>query len=178
MSIEPKLESPRYISLTVRPEGTPPFQIQWFNEATSSSIVIPVQDSVAEIYAGVMVTDALGNRSQLSQTIRLQDNAVDACYFPITLTSRPVQNTSPSVVADRIEIGYRDEAGVLWSSSLGPQPVNSKVLIDQVSAYGLSPDNKQAYLVEVSVTAQLFNEITGESKLFQTQRLSLALSHP
>lgn len=178
LSIEPKLESPRYISLSVRPEGTPPFQIQWFNEATSSTIVIPVQDSIAEIYAGVIVTDALGNRSELSQTIRVQHGAVDACYFPITMTSTPIQSNSPSVVADRVEIIYRDEAGVLWSSSLGPQPENSKVFIDQVSAYGPSPDNQQAYLVEATVTASLFNEITGESKLFKTQRLSLSLSHP
>ena len=34
ISIEPKLETSNYISLSVRPEGTAPFQIEWFNEAT------------------------------------------------------------------------------------------------------------------------------------------------
>ncbi len=178
IAIEPRLETPNYVSLSVRPEGTPPFQIEWFNEDTSFSIVIPVQDSVVEIYAGVTVTDALGNRSQLSQTIRVQDSAVDACYFPITLLSSPIENNSSSIVANRAEISYRDQDGVLWSSSLGVQPGNSKIFIDQVSTYGLSPDNQQTFLVDLSITAQLFNEITGKSRLFQTQRLSIPLSHP
>lgn len=178
ISIVPKLETPNYVSLSVRPEGTPPFQIEWFNEDTYSSIVIPVQDSVAEIYAGVTVIDALGNRSQLSQTIRVQDLAVDACYFPITLLSSPIENNSSGIVANRAEISYRDQDGVLWSSSLGVQPRNSKIFIDQVSTYGLSPDNQQTFLVDLSITAQLFNEITGKSRLFQTQRLSIPLSHP
>ena len=108
ISIEAKLETPNYVSLSVRPEGTAPFQIEWFNESTSSSIVIPLQDSVEQIYAGVTVTDALGNRSQLSQTIRVQDLAVDACYFPITLLSTPIENSSTSIVANRAEISYRD----------------------------------------------------------------------
>ncbi|HSF88189.1 MAG TPA: hypothetical protein VLA46_02165, partial [Saprospiraceae bacterium] len=73
ISIEPKLETADYLSLTVKPEGTPPFQVEWFNDSTSSTIVIPVQGGVAQVYAGVQVTDALGNRSQLSQTIRIQD---------------------------------------------------------------------------------------------------------
>lgn len=178
ISIEPKLETSNYISLSVRPEGTAPFQIEWFNESTSSTIVIPVQDSVAEIYAGVTVTDALGNRSQLSQTIRVQDFAVDACYFPITLISTPIENTSPSVVANRAEITYRDEDGVLWSSSFGAQPTNSTIFIDQVTAYGLSPDLQQAYLAEMRISALLFHEYSGESRLFQTQRVSIPLSHP
>lgn len=178
ISIEPKLETPDYVSLTVRPEGTPPFQVEWFNESTSSTIVVPVQGGVAQIYAGVQVTDALGNRSQLSQTIRVQDLAVDACYFPITLLSTPIENSSTSIVANRAEISYRDQDGVLWSSSLGVQPGNSKIYIDQVSTYGLSPDNQQAFLVDLAITAQLFNEVTGKSRLFQTQKLSIPLSHP
>lgn len=177
ISIEPKLETPNYVSLTVRTEGTPPFQIEWFNEAISSSIVIPVQDSVAEIYAGVTVTDALGNRSQLSQTIRVRDFAVDACYFPISLMSTPIENSSSSVVANRAEITYRDEDGVLWSSSFGAQPVSSTMFIDQITPYGMSPELQQAYLVEVRISAMLFHESTGESRLFQTQRLSIPLSH-
>ncbi len=178
ISIEPKLETPNYVSLSVRPEGTAPFQIEWFNEATSSSIVIPVQDSVAEIYAGVTVTDALGNRSQLSQTIRIQDFALDACYFPITLLSTPIENSSPNVVANRMEINYRDEDGSLWSSSFGAQPSTSMIFIDQVTPYGLSPELQQAFLVDVRISALLFHEHSGESRLFQTQRVSIPLSHP
>ena len=178
ISIEAKLETPNYVSLSVRPEGTAPFQIEWFNESTSSSIVIPLQDSVEQIYAGVTVTDALGNRSQLSQTIRVQDFlAVDACYFPITLLSTPIKNSSPSVLANRAEVTYRDEDGTLWSSSFGAQPDNSTIFIDQVTAYGLSPDLQQAYLVDVRISALLYNESNGESRVFQTQRLSIPLSH-
>lgn len=178
ISIEPKRETPDYVSLTVRPEGTPPFQIEWFNEATSSSIVIPLQDSVAEIYAGVTVIDALGNWSHLSQTIRVQDAAVDACYFPISLLSIPIGNSSSSVIANRVEITYRDEVGGLWSSTFGAQPAYSTVFIDQVTAYGLSPDLQQTSLVDARMTALLYHETTGESRLFQTQRLSIPLSHP
>ena len=178
ISIEPKLESPTYVSLSVRPEGTPPFQIEWFNESKASTIIIPVQDSVAEIYAGVTVIDALGNRSQLSQTIRVRDFAVDACYFPISMISTPIENSSASVIANRAEITYRDEAGELWSSSFGAQPANSTIFIDQVTSYGLSPQAQLAYLIEARITATLFHETTGESRVFQTQRLSIPLSHP
>jgi hypothetical protein len=178
ISIEPKLETPEYVSLTVKPQGTPPFHVEWFNDSTSSTIVVPVQGGVAQIYAGVQVTDALGNRSQLSQTIRVQDLAVDACYFPITLTSTPIENSAPGVVANRGEITYRDEDGVLWSSSFGAQPSNASIFIDQISPYGISPELQPAYLVDVTITALLYHESTGESRLFQTQRLSIPLSHP
>lgn len=177
ISIEPKLETPDYVSLTVRPEGTPPFQVEWFNDSTSSTIVVPVQGGVAQIYAGVQVTDALGNRSQLSQTIRVQDTAVDACYFPITLVSNPIENTSSSVIANRVEITYRDDAGVLWSSSFGAQPAASMMFIDQVIPYGFSPDHQPAYLVEGRISALLFHENSGESRLFHTDRISIPLSH-
>ena len=98
--------------------------------------------------------------------------------FPITLLSTPIENSSTSIVANRVEISYRDQDGVLWGSSLGVQPGNSKIYIDQVSTYGLSPDNQQAFLVDLAITAQLFNEVTGKSRLFQTQKLSIPLSHP
>ena len=178
VSIEPKLESSRYMSLSVRPQGTPPFQIHWFNEATSPSIVIPLQDSIAEIYAGVTVIDALGNRADLSQSIRLQDTVIDPCYFPIDLVSTPIENNTPSVTANRIEISYRDQNGVVWSSAAGIQPGEAHVTIDTVSAYGLSPSDQPSYLVETRIKALLFNTQSGESKWFETSRLSLALSHP
>jgi hypothetical protein len=178
VSIEPKLESARYMSLSVRPQGTPPFQIQWFNEATSPSIVIPLQDSIAEIYAGVTVIDALGNRADLSQSIRLQDMVVDPCYFPINLVSTPIENTTPPVTADKVEISYWDEDGVEWNSASGIQPTEASVTIDAVNTYGVSPSGQPAYLVETRVKAQLFNTQTGEARWFETNRLSLAVSHP
>ncbi|HQW02217.1 MAG TPA: hypothetical protein PLR30_07060, partial [Saprospiraceae bacterium] len=64
-----------------------------------------------------------------------------------------------------------------WSSSFGAQPDNSTIFIDQVTAYGLSPDLQQAYLVDVRISALLYNESNGESRVFQTQRLSIPLSH-
>ena len=177
VSIEPKLENPRYMSLSVRAEGTPPFQFQWFNESTSPSIVIPVRDTVAEIYAAVTVTDALGNRANLVQTVRLQNGVVDACYFPILLSSTPVPHGTSSH-ADRVEIVYVDELGQEWRSDLKAQPEESGLFIDTVTSYGLSPQQQPAYIVEGSVSALLVNAITGESKLFTSSQLSLALSHP
>lgn len=177
VSIEPKLENPRYVSLSVRAEGTPPFQFQWFNESTAPSIVIPVRDTVAEIYAAVTVTDALGNRANLVQTVRLQNGVVDACYFPILLSSTPVPHGTSSH-ADRVGIVYVDEQGQEWRSDLKAQPEESGLYIDAVTSYGLSPQQQPAYLVEGSVKALLFNTSTGESRLFTSSQLSLALSHP
>ncbi|HEY3385538.1 MAG TPA: hypothetical protein VGK46_03445, partial [Saprospiraceae bacterium] len=113
VSIEARVEG-QYVSLSVRPQGTPPFKYQWYNEATSQSIVVRLQDSfsVADIYAGVIVTDALGNRAELLQTIRYQDGIVDACYFPINLSSQLVDNTLASNFANHVEITYVDEQGV------------------------------------------------------------------
>ncbi len=177
VSIEAKLESPRHVSLSVRPMGTPPFQYEWYNGATTPSIVVTLQDSTVDIHAEVTVIDALGNRSDLSQTILLLQGVVDPCYVPISLTSLPVENESPSVKADRMEFVYQDKNGVNWRSSGGLQPAEAGVYIDQVSFYGVSPIHQKTSLIEARITALLFNENTGESKLFQTERLSLALSH-
>jgi len=177
-SIQPKLEDPRTISLTVRAEkGTPPFQVEWFDGHTSTSIVLPLQDSTVEIYAGVMVTDALGNRSELNQTIRLQNGIVDACYFPIDLISTPVPYVSSSFAADKVEIIYTDQDGVEWSNTSGIQPVNSNLSIGDVQYFGLSPLNEPAYKVALNLSVQLFNAITGESKLLITQGSTIALSY-
>jgi len=178
LSIEPILENPRFMSLNLKAQGTPPFQVEWFNGSTSSSVVIPLQDTVAEIYAGVTVTDALGNISQLSQSIRLDNGNVDGCYFPIELTSVSSQETSPFSDADRVEIVYTDADGVEWRSSAGIQPLQAKVIIDQISTYGLSPSGQPSYLVDMSVNAYLFDAVTGNSKYFTTGHLSVALSHP
>ena len=165
------------MSLSVRAEGTPPFQFQWYNESTSPSIVIPVRDTVAEIYAAVKVTDALGNSANLVQSVRLQNGVVDACYFPILLSSTPVPHGTSSH-ADRVGIVYVDELGQEWRSDLKAQPEESGLFIDTVTSYGLSPQQQPAYIVEGSVSALLVNAITGESKLFTSSQLSLALSHP
>jgi hypothetical protein len=177
ISIDPKVESPRHVSLTVRPEGTPPFKYAWTNEATTQSIVVTVQDSVEEIYAGVIVTDALGNRAQLLQTIRLQNGIVDACFFPITITSQQVDNTLSSNYADHMDITYIDDQGVEWKSTAGIQPAEASVTIDQVTSYRLSPAGQETSAVEVSVKAILFNNNTGEERWFETSRLTIALSH-
>ena len=176
-SIEPKVENARYISLRVRPEGTAPFQFLWANGDTTQNQVVFVQDSVAEVYAAVTVTDALGNVSEITQTVRIQNGFVDACYFPIELSSTPIENVSSSVYADRVSITYRDESGDIWKSAGGVQPSNAKVIIDSVNPYGPSPDNHPSYLVDLTITALLYNETTGESRLFETQQLTVALSH-
>jgi hypothetical protein len=177
LRIEPKLENPRYLSLRVRPTGTPPFQVLWSNGTTAQTRVIPLQDSVAEVYAEVKVVDALGNQAQLSQTIRVQNAAVDACYFPIELSSHPNLDSSGELFQNRAEIQYIDEARDVWSSSGGVQPEQSQLTIDKVGYYGVSPQEQPTFLVEMTATILLFNLKTGESKLFKTDRLSLALSH-
>jgi len=178
LSIEPILENPRYMSLNLKAQGTPPFTVEWFNGSSSSSIIIQLQDTVVDIHAGVTVTDALGNRSQLSQTIRLQNGNVDPCYFPVSLTSVPSENTSILADADRVEILYTDADGVVWRSSAGVQPFQSKVIIEEIGNYGLSPSSQPAYVVGLSVNAYLFDAVTGNSKYFTTEHLNVALSHP
>jgi hypothetical protein len=178
-SIEARLQNSSYVSLNVRPEGTPPFQYQWSNESTAPSIVIPIQNDSTEIYAGVTVIDALGNRAELIQSIRVrvQDSIVDACYFPIQLSSSQVENHSASVYANRMDISYTDEQGVVWRSTSGVQPSDANVIIESVSDYGISPFNQASSLVELTAKVMLFNEDTGEGKLFETTQLTIALSH-
>lgn len=176
-SIEAELENPRYVSLSVRAEGTPPFQIEWYNESTSPSIVVPIRDTVAEVFAAVTVTDARGNRSELIQSVRVSNGVVDACYFPIELNSTPVPHNT-DIKANRVGIVYQDEHGDLWRSDGGVQSDQAGLIIDSVTSYGYAPDQKSAYLVEARVHATLYNVTTGESRFFTTSRLSLALSHP
>src|SRR5687767_2262732 len=107
--IEPMMQDSQVVSLTVRPQGTAPFDIKWSNGSTSSTIVIPFHGNVSEIYASVRVTDALGNWSALDQLIRVQNGNLDACYFPINLISTPVINSSPALFANKVEIIYTDE---------------------------------------------------------------------
>ncbi len=175
--IDAKLENPRYLNLSVKPSGTAPFQVQWSNGATTLNRVIPLQDSVSEVYAQVTVTDALGNQSTLSQTIRIQNLAVDACYFPIELTSNPHVNENPDAYKNRVVVTYVDENGDTWSSLGKVQPETSTLTIDGIHYYGPSPGGETAYVVDVTAVVLLTNSVTGESRTFQTEQLSLALSH-
>lgn len=176
--IEARFENDRHLILTIRPSGTPPFQYEWFTEAITQNIVIPIQDSISEVYATVKVTDSLGNRTQLSQTIKVQYGLVDACYFPIDLTSEVIENTSTSVYADNMEVVYTDETGTSWSTSGGIQPSASRVTIDAIQGYGLSPFDQPASLVDLTAKMMLYSEVTGEGRWFETQQLTIALSHP
>ena len=175
--IDAKLLNPRYLQLTIKPEGTAPYSVQWSNGATSWNRVIPLQDSISEVYADVMVTDALGNRSTLSQTIRIQNQAVDACYFPIELSSIPQVNENPEAYENRVVVTYVDSNGDTWSSLGKAQPQTSEMTIDAINYFGPSPGNEMAYVVDVTANVLLTNEVTGESRTFRTEHLSLALSH-
>lgn len=176
--IQPKIESPTHVSLTVKPEGTPPFQIAWFNESTSATIVLPVQDSLSEIYAGVTVIDALGNKSILNQTVRIQNGNVDACYFPISLTSNSVNNANPEFTSDRVEIIYREENGNIWKSTRGIQPVSTRMTISDVQYFDLSLVNQPTFKTNLSFSVTLFNTVTGESRILTSDNAVIALSHP
>jgi hypothetical protein len=177
-SIEPIVENPRNVSLRVKMEGTAPFQVSWFNGASTSSIVIPIQDSVAVIYASVSVTDALGNRSDLAQKIRYQNGNVDGCYFPISLMSTSIDQSSPESFANRVEIIYKDQNGAEWRSSAGIQPDESSVMIEGVKSYELSPSQQPAFVVDLGAVLFLFHSETGEARRFEANQISLALSHP
>jgi hypothetical protein len=176
-SIQPKLEDSRTMSLIVKPEGTAPFQIEWFNGSTSQGIILPLQDSTTEVYAGVTVIDVLGNRTELNQTIRLQNGIVDACYFPIFLNSTLISIVSPAFTADKVEVIYTDENGLRWSSTSGIQSSDSFISITDVQYYDVSPMNQPAYKTDLSLKVDLFNEMTGESKVLSAQDASIALSH-
>jgi len=176
-SIHAKVEDSRTLSVTVRPEmGTPPFTVQWFDQSEGSSLILYHQDSIVDFYVSVVVTDALGNRSELNQTIRLQENFIDACYFPISLVSTPVENTSPSLLSDRVEIIYTDENGIEWNSTAGIQPNSSFLNIGSVEYFGLSPLQQPAYKTALSLSVELFNA-AGDSKLFEGQDVVMALGH-
>ena len=175
--IEPKLEDLQFLSLNVKPQGTPPFQYLWYNNSTASAIVIPLTDSASVVHAEVMVTDALGNSTFLQQTIKLQDGVVDACYFPIEFTSQVYEGSPASTLAGRVALEYRDANGNIWRSNDGIQPPDSYFIIDEVAYYDNSPFGDTAYTVDGRAKVWLFNSLSGESKLFETNQLVLALSH-
>jgi hypothetical protein len=178
--IEPILESARYVSLGVRPSGTPPFTYEWYNGATSQNIVVALQDSfiLSELYAGVTVTDANGNKSTLSQIVRVQAGVVDPCYFPISLISTPVSYEAEQFLTDRVDLLYVDESGDFWRASGGMQLPGYEMSIESVEPYGVSPSGEDAFLMTCSVNALLYHELTGEAKVFTMPSMTIALSHP
>ncbi|MBK9984013.1 MAG: hypothetical protein IPP15_16865 [Saprospiraceae bacterium] len=176
-SIIAKYEDSTTVSLTIKPEsGTPPFQVQWFDETNAPGILLHHAESKAEFFVNVLLTDALGNRSELHQTVRVQDSIVDACYFPISLVSTPVPNYSSLNLNDRVEIIYTDENGIEWSSTSGIQPFTSYMNIGKVEYFGLSPANQPAYKTSLQLAVTLFNS-AGEGKLLEAQDMTIALSH-
>ena len=174
--IVPTMESSRYISLRAVPKGTPPFTYRWFNYDSSATILLPVVDSVAEVYAGVTITDALGNRSEISQIIRIQNMNVDPCYFPITLSSIPIENTNASFFASKVEIIYRDSDGVEWKSIDGAQPTTSSLYIQAVSYFDQFLNTLPAYKTQLNFQVELFDN-TGKSRTMAAENGVIALAH-
>ncbi len=175
--IVPAMESARYISLRAVPKGTPPFTYRWFNYDSSATILLPVLDSVAEVFAGVTITDALGNRSEISQIIRIQNMNVDPCYFPITLSSIPVENNNAVYFANNVEIIYRDIQGVEWNSLHGVQPVDAFLFINDVTYFDQFLGTLPAYKTDISFQVDLFNIVSGLSRPFSAQNAVIALAH-
>lgn len=176
-SIQARYEDSTTVSVTIKPEsGTPPFRVEWFDETNTSSILLHHTESKAEFFVNVLLTDALGNHSELHQTVRVQDSVVDACYFPISLVSTPVPDSSPLNLNDKVEIIYTDENGIEWSSTSGIQPVSSYINISSVDYFGSSPAHQPAYKTALNLAVTLFNA-AGDGKLLQAQDMTIALSH-
>ncbi len=177
--IEAELENNSYVHLKVRPEkGTPPFQFQWADGSINSGIVLPLQGAESEVYADVKVTDALGNFTELKQTVRIQNGMVDACYFPISLISEPVNNASPYFAAGKAEIIYTDDLGDEWRSTGGVQPAQSSLTITDIAYFGLSPMDQATYKTQLNVIVELYNMTSGESRKLVLQNAVIPLSHP
>ena len=175
--IEADLENDTLIRLVVQPEqGTPPFTYRWSNGFTTASMFLPLQNAISEVYANVTVTDALGNFTILSQTIRIQNGNVDACYFPISLKSEAIINSSLGFAAGKVEIIYRDENGIEWRSTSGQQSTGSSLIISEVEIYGLSPASQDAFKIGLSTIVELFNS-AGESMTLILQDAVIPLSH-
>jgi hypothetical protein len=170
----------RTLSMTVRPQGTPPFQVEWMNGEKTTGIVVHLLGGVSTAYADVKVTDANGNRFEITQNI-LVDPAFpfpDACYFPIEVFSTPIGGVQPEQLAGRLEIIHIDSEGNEWRSTAAPQPQNAFASVGPVDYFGISPTAEQAYKVGMQVMVLLTNPATGESKLFEAQELVLPFSYP
>jgi hypothetical protein len=176
--IEAELEEGRYLVLKAVAQGTPPFQVYWTDGPTSSTEVVALGNSTQDVYAAVTIIDANGNRSELAQTIRVQDIYVDACYYPINIVSTPFTDLSAELAAGDVEIIYIDGDGVEWKSTQGAQTSESSMLIHEVGYYGVAPSGLPAHKVDLSVKVLLTNVSTGESRWFESSNVVLPLSHP
>ncbi len=176
--IEASVQNGRYIVLTAVPDGTPPYQIQWADGPSGSTIVVAAATPTQNIFANVSVTDANGNHAQLAQTIRLQDSIVDACYYPINIVSTPYTDHSLALAAGDVEISYMDGDGEVWSSTRGMQPEESYLQIHEVGYYELAPSGLPAYKTSLSFHVLLTNSATGESRWFDSDNAVIPLSHP
>lgn len=179
ITIDPVLETSRFISLNLKLTGTPPFEISWSNDAVTSSIVVPLHDTSVVVYASVTVKDGRGNTSKLKQTIRVKNGSIDPCYFPVSVESVDL-NSVPGLdnLDGHMDIIYRDESGRIWTTSGGGQINDASISIEEVTEYFKSPLGQQAYEVALKINAALFEEHTGVSGNLETQRLVVALSHP
>lgn len=177
--IIPKIISPNFISLTAVPQGTPPFKFQWYGDSIdlNSTVILPLQDSMTEVFANVVVTDARGNRSALKQVIRISNGNSDPCYFPIHLESIPFTRMNAVDFADKVEISYRDEDGVEWRSIAGVQTPQSQFLIHQLSYFDDTHDGIPAYKTEVSFNADMYNTLTGEVRRLSTENAVIAVGY-
>jgi hypothetical protein len=171
------LDSGRYVILTAKPDGVGPFQIQWADGPTSSSVVIPIQNLTTDIAVDVTVTDINGNSTELLQNVRLQDGIVDVCYYPISVSSTTLTDYSTALAAGDLEVIHIDEAGAQWRSTGAIQPAESFAQVNSVDYFSLSPGGFPAYKVSLSLKVLLTNVDTGESRWFETSDLTLPLGH-
>ena len=176
--IEAYVEGGRYVVMTVVPEGTAPFEIQWEDGPSESTVVYTAASAIQDIYAQVTVTDANGNRAELMQTIRLQDSIVDACYYPIDIASNSFTDYSAALAAGDIEIIHLNENGEEWRSTHVTQPDESHAEIHEVGYYDVSPEGWPAYKTSWSMHVLLSNTATGETRWFDVTHLVLPFSYP
>lgn len=176
--IEARVENGNYVVLTAVPEGTPPFHIEWEDGPSTSSLVVAVSNLVHDIHADVTVTDANGNRAELVQTVRLQDSIIDACYYPINITSTPFTNHSSALASGNVEVVHIDNNGEEWRSTKTEQPSDAFLQILEVIYYDIAPSGLPAYKTSLSIHVLLTNTTTGESQWFTSDNVVLPLSHP
>jgi len=175
--LEAVIENGHYVVLTAVPDGTGPFHIQWDDGPSTSSLVVYVGSSQQNIYANVRVTDANGNRAELEQTVLLQDSVIDACYYPIHISSMPFTDHSAALAAGDAEIIFRDQDGEEWKSTQLSQPDESTLHITSVEYFDLSPTGLRAYKTRLSIHVLLTNA-SGESRWFDADDVVLPLAHP
>ena len=166
-----------FVKLTVRPRGSGPFTYEWYHGQTTPSILVPIQDDMIDVLAGVTVWDASGNSSRINQLVRIQNASIDPCFFPIEIQTIAIPPDYATAYADRTTVRMMDESGNEWSSAVPGQPSDAYFEILSVTPYGDAPSGEPAYKVEIAMRALLQNPATGETRWLQTDRSAIALSH-